>query len=178
MRKQGYKGYTHIIGVSRVQASTRYIKYDDLKFGYYIPNSINRNEEAKVIYDDCMSYILDSYNKLISLGIKQQDVANILPLGHHTTIVCKINIRALSHMFEVRECTRAYEEFRKLMKELRKALYELDEDWAYLCDNYFKVKCEKMLYCAERESCGRFPAKSELELALQYYKANKGKIIT
>ena len=170
MRKQGYKGYTHIIGVSRVQQSTRYVKYDDLKFGYYTPNSINRNKEAKVIYDDCMSYILDSYNKLISLGIAQQDVANVLPLGHHTTIVCKINVRALSHMFEVRECSRAYEEFRKLMKELRRTLVEVDEDWKYLCDNYFKVKCEKTLYCTESKCCGKYPTKETMEQARIEYK--------
>ena len=170
--------YASKIGNSNLQQSTRYVKYNDINFGYYTPDAIKRNEEAKVIYDGCMETILDNYTKLLDLGIKQQDAGNLLPLGQHTRITCKINVRALEHMFSIRECTRAYEEFRKLMKELRKALYELDEDWAYLCDNYFKVKCEKMLYCAERESCGRFPAKSELELALQYYKANKGKIIT
>lgn len=158
---------------SRVQASTRYIKYDDVKFGYYTPNSINKNKEAKTIYDDCMSYILDSYNKLIDLGIRQEDVANILPLGHHTTIVCKINVRALSHMFEVRTCTRAYEEFRKLMRELRSVLEIVDEDWKYLCDNYFKTKCEKMLYCNEGQCCGRYPKKDELKIALQEYKNKK-----
>lgn len=123
-----------------------------------------------------MSYILDSYNKLISLGIKQQDVANILPLGHHTTIVCKINIRALSHMFEVRECTRAYEEFRKLMKELRGVLKELDEDWAYLCDNYFKVKCVKKGYCEERNCCGLRPKKEEIDLLINNYIEEKKKL--
>ena len=170
--------YVHLIGISKLQQSTRYVKYDGVNFGYFTPGKINSNEEAKAIYDGCMNHIIDSYIKLLDLGIPKEDAANVLPLGQHTTITCKINVRALEHMFSIRECTRAYEEFRKLMKELRKALYELDEDWAYLCDNYFKVKCEKMLYCAEKESCGRFPAKSELELALQYYKANKGKILT
>lgn len=162
--------YVHVIGVSKLQQSTRYVKYDDVKFGYYTPNAINRNEEAKAIYDGCMEYILDNYIQLLDLGIKQEDAGNLLPLGQHTTITCKINIRALEHMFSVRECSRAYEEFRKLMKELRSVLEAIDEDWKYLCDNYFKVKCEKTLYCTESKCCGRYPTKETMEQALKEYK--------
>lgn len=161
--------YVHLIGISKLQQSTRYVKYDSVKFGYYVPNSINKNEEAKAIYDSCMETILDNYTKLLDLGIKQQDAANLLPLGQHTRITCKINIRALEHMFSIRECSRAYEEFRKLMRELRSILKELDEDWAYLCDNYFKVKCIKKGYCEERECCGLRPKKEEIDLLINKY---------
>lgn len=166
-RKIGYKGYTHVIGTSRVQASTRYIKYDGMKFGYYTPNAINKNEEAKVIYDECMNSIIDSYSKLLNLEIPQQDAANILPLGHNTTIVCKINVRALIHMFEVRTCTRAYEEYRKLMKELREVIESLDEQWLFLSQNHFKTKCEKMMFCDEGQCCGRYPSKEEFKEIVQ-----------
>lgn len=151
--------YTHISGISKVQASTRYIKYSGDKFNYYTPNSINKNADAKEIYDNAMKDIIVAYDKLINLGIKQQDVANILPLGHGTTIVYKINVRALMHLYSIRTCTRAYEEFRKLMKELSTVLCELDEEWKFLHDNYFKTKCEISGYCTEGECCGRYPKK-------------------
>lgn len=161
--------YTHVIGVSKVQQSTRYVEYNDVNFGYYTPNAINKNEEAKAIYDGCMANILDSYIRLIEMGIKEEDAGNLLPLGQYTRITCKINVRALEHMFSVRDCSRTYEELRKLMKELRGVLKELDEDWAYLCDNYFKVKCVKKGYCEEREYCGLRPKKEEIDLLINNY---------
>lgn len=167
--------YTHVIGVSKVQQSTRYVEYDDVNFGYYTPNAINKNEKAKAIYDGCMANILDSYIKLIEMGIKEEDAGNLLPLGQHTRITCKINVRALEHMFSVRDCSRTYEEFRKLMKELRGVLSSLDEDWKYLCDEYFKVKCLKKGFCEERECCGLRPTKSEIDIVIQNYINEKRK---
>ena len=161
--------YTAMIGISKLQQSTRYVTYDDVKFGYFTPNPIDKNEEAKAIYDGCMEYILDSYTRLLDLGIKEEDAGNLLPLGQHTRITCKINIRALEHLFSIRDCNRTYSEFRKLMKELRGVLKELDEDWAYLCDNYFKVKCVKKGYCEERNCCGLRPKKEEIDLLINKY---------
>ena len=59
--------YTHVVGTSRVQASTRYIKYDDLKFGYYTPKSIKNNEDALDIYEEAMQNISTNYKKLLAL---------------------------------------------------------------------------------------------------------------
>lgn len=154
--------YTHIIGTSRTQASTRYIKYVDNKFGYYTPVSIKNNLNAQKIYDETMAEISKSYNKLLELGIKQQDVANILPLGHNSSMTLKINVRALMHLYSVRTCQRAYEEFRMFMRELSSVLCELDEEWKYLHDNYFKTKCKITGYCDEGDSCGAYPTKKEL----------------
>ena len=162
--------YTAMVGISKLQQSTRYVSYDDVKFGYFTPYPIMNNNEAKAIYDGCMEHILDSYTKLLDMGIKEEDAGNLLPLGQHTRITCKINIRALEHLFSIRECTRTYSEFRSLMKELRSVLEVIDDDWKYLCDNYFKVKCEKTLYCTESKCCGRYPTKETMEQALKEYK--------
>ncbi len=150
--------YTHVVGTTRTQESTRYINYKDFK--YYTPKSIQQNELALEEYNDCMDFITKYYEKLLSLGIPKEDVANILPLGMNTRIVLKINVRALEHMFSIRTCNRAYIECRDLMKELKQVLNNLDDEWKWLCDNLFKTQCDKQGYCTEsHDSCGRFPVK-------------------
>ena len=53
--------YTHIGGApTRLQASTRYINYDN--FDYVVPPNIINNPYAFKIYTDTMSYIANGYN--------------------------------------------------------------------------------------------------------------------
>ena len=66
--------YTHIIGVTRLQESTRYVNCAD--FGYYTPNGIT--EEQKEVYDDIMKEIMKSYETLLDLGMSKEDTANML----------------------------------------------------------------------------------------------------
>ena len=159
LEREGSKGYTHIIGTSKLQASTRYI--DCSKFDFYTPNSIKNNADADEVYNNIMDNIKETYTALIGLGIKKEDVANILPLGMSTKIVLRINVRALIHMFELRSCTRAYIEYRQLMNEMKKQLSSLDQEWDTLCKNYFNPKCIKLGYCNERYSCGMMPKKGK-----------------
>ena len=149
--------YTHIIGTSRLQSSTRYIDYSNFK--YFTPNSIKINGEAKEVYDNLMQNVKDTYSALLGLGIKKEDIGGILPLNSTSKIVLKINLRALLHLFNLRTCNRAYIEFRELMLELRRELMNLSPEWKLLCINYFKPKCKDMLYCNERYSCGIAPTK-------------------
>ena len=144
--------YTHIAGTSRLQASTRYIKYGE--FDYITPNSIAKNLEANAIYENIMFFIQNAYKKLEDLGIPKEDIANVLPLGMESKMVLKINARAVLHMAEVRECTRAYWEFRKFMKELEGAISVLDNEWLKII-SYAKPKCEVYGFCNEKNSCGR-----------------------
>ena len=144
---------------SRLQASTRYI--DCSEFNFYTPSSIKSDRNADLVYNTIMDNIKDTYTTLIDLGIKKEDVANILPLGMSTKIVLKINVRALLHMFELRSCTRAYIEYRQLMNDMKKQLSSLDTEWETLCKKYFKPKCIRLGYCNERYSCGMMPKKEK-----------------
>ena len=149
--------YTHIIGTTRLQASTRYIKYGE--FDYIIPESINKNNLSLNTYCNTMLTIQIAYKQLEELGIPKEDIANILPLGMVSKIVLKINARAILHMAEVRLCNRAYWEFRKFMKEILGIIGELDDEWEKII-SYAKCKCEVNGYCEEKDSCGRFPRKN------------------
>jgi len=144
--------YTHIIGVTRLQDSTRYINFED--FAYYNPGSTEAQKEqiAKTMGD-----ISENYGKLLELGMKKEDCANILPLGMHTKIVWKINLRGLMHFMNMRLCNRALKEIRTLANEIKSKLSAYSEEWKWICDNYFVPTCKSIGYCTEEKCCGLMP---------------------
>lgn len=137
--------YTHIIGTSRVQASTRYITYDN--FNYYTPQALEENSD----YHKAMRSIVESYQQLIDSGVPKEHAANLLPLGMTSKVVLKINYRALLHMASVRMCDRAYIEYRELMECIIDAISNIDEEWATLM-TFMKPKCKT---CTEKANCPR-----------------------
>lgn len=136
--------YTHIVGTSRMQASTRYIDYSN-KFEYYTPKDLKDN----ILYHKTMCDIQKAYQELINQGYKKEDLGNLLPLGLNSKMVLKINLRAIFHIAEVRMCSRAYIECRNLMKDMQKALSKLDNEWAELA-KMMKPRCTT---CTEKENC-------------------------
>lgn len=152
--------YTHIIGVSRTQESTRYVNMK--KRGYITPPSLNKNQEALNLYKQEIDKLFDTYNQLVALGIPKEDASMVLPLSLKTKLVLKINVRALLHMAHIRMCSRAYWEFRDLMKDIQKELSNLSDEWKIIAD-MMKPICEINGYCTEEYGCGRKP-KKETEL--------------
>jgi thymidylate synthase (FAD) len=148
----GREFYTHIAGgPTRLQASTRYIDYDHFEF--ITPPSIKDNAYTNWRYDKCMQEIISCYEQLENLGIPKEDIANILPLGMTTKIVCRTNLRNLIDMSHQRLCNRAYWEFRDLMHDLMNALSEYSEEWDYIVKNYMVPKCVYLGSCPETHSC-------------------------
>ncbi len=151
--------YTHIGGSpTRLQASTRYINYQN--FDYVIPPKIEADPVAKEKYVQAMEMITQTCAELESeCEIPREDAALLLPLGMTTKIVDKRNVRSLIEMSHQRMCTRAYWEYRQLMQDICKVLSDYSEEWKYLVDHYFMPKCEVSGFCTERKSCGRKPKK-------------------
>ena len=150
--------YTHIGGApTRLQASTRYIDYENLEA--FWPSSISNNEDATMAYNSALSIINLSYKQMIEAGVPREDAANILPLGMLTKIVDKRNVRNVMDMSRQRMCNRAYHEFRQLFNDYLKALSEYSDEWKELIDMIMMPKCEALGYCPEEKSCGRMPKK-------------------
>jgi thymidylate synthase (FAD) len=148
--------YTHIGGApSRLQASTRYIKYND--FDFITPSSIknNKDNDAWNIYASTINTIKESCKKLEDIGVPREDIAMLLPLGMSTKVVDKRNLRNLVDMSHQRLCTRAYWEYRQMFKDICNALSEISDEWKWIVDNLFMPKCEQLGYCPEKKSCGR-----------------------
>ena len=143
--------YTHIGGSpTRLQESTRYVNCNE--FGYYTPDM---SAEAKMVYDNTMNTIKESYSKLLELGVSKEDAANVLPLGMHTKVVLKCNLRMLENFMNQRLCSRAYKEIRQFANQLKKELSNISDEWRWIADNLFVPKCEKVGYCIEEKCCGR-----------------------
>lgn len=161
--------YTHIAGgPTRLQASTRYINYEQ-GYAYVTPPAIAGNPEAVKIYTEAQEAIQQSLRQLEALGVPREDSAMLLPLAMETRVVLRTNLRNLIDMSHQRLCSRAYWEFRALMKDMVEALtaYGADapavddqtvpaNEWAALAP-YFVPKCELTGFCEEKKSCGRRP---------------------
>lgn len=174
---QGYSArcirelYTHIIGTTRLQSSTRYVdaKNMDVNKEFYSPF----NDDAELVYKEGLSKVMETYQKLEELGSPKEDAANILPLGMDTKIVWKINLRALMHFMNLRLCARAYKEIRALSNELKAELKKLSPEWEWICDNLLLPKCEAVGYCDEDHTCGRKITRAQMEEAIAQWKSNK-----
>lgn len=152
--------YTHIGGLpTRLQASTRYINYDN--FASIVPPEVQDNPKALRVYNSVIKVIRWGYKKLLELKIPKEDAANILNLGMTTTIVDKRNLRNLMDMHPNRLCKRAYWEFRELLKQYDRELRNISDEWEYIVDNYFKPKCVELEYCPESRTCGMMPRRGE-----------------
>ncbi len=146
--------YTHIGGApTRLQASTRYINYEEFK--YITPPSIEKNPVAKQKYEALMRNINSTYKELIDLNIPKEDASYGLPLGMETKIVWRTNLRNFLDMCQQRLCIRAHWEYRLIMKLIIEELSKYSQEWEYLLKNYAKCKCDILGYCPERYSCGR-----------------------
>ena len=144
--------YTHIGGSpTRLQMSTRYVDYEN--FEYFTPDSIKNNPQAKTIYDEIMRDIQIGIKTLKDEGIMQEDIANVLPLGMHTKIIDKRNLRSLVDMSHQRMCSRAYEEYRKLFREITDTLAAYSPEWEEVVNRLFRPKCEYKNKCVEKNPC-------------------------
>lgn len=149
--------YRHVGGLTPyLQASTRYINYKD--FDVIRPASIEKNKEALMEFNMAVKNLRKSLEVLKALGVPNEDVANLLPLGMTTKCIEKRNLRNLVDMSHVRKCSRAFHEYRlELFPAIENALRDYSDQWAWIVDNLFKPKCEVYGYCNEKNSCGKMP---------------------
>ena len=147
-------------GLTVIQRSTRYCKESNSEI--YEPKSIANDFTAHTIFTDTFNYIMSGYEQLLNLGISKEDASNLLPLGLHTKLAIKKNARNLSDMSAQRLCSRALKEYRDLMKDIINALSSYSEEWKELCKMVMKCKCDKVGWCEEEFSCGKYLKKQDV----------------
>lgn len=154
--------YTHIGGSpTRLQASTRYINYND--FEYITPKTIQDNPIALQVYQQTINTIRENMILLReSCHIPKEDASMLLPLCMGTVEVDKRNARNLIDMSRNRECSRAFWEYRQVFSALKEALASYSSEWRTLIDLTFHPKCVELRYCPEEKGCGRYPKKENL----------------
>lgn len=149
-------------GLTVIQRSTRYCNEGD--FEYYIPPEVNKDwDGARDRYICMMDEIKNAYKDLTEIyGVSKEDAANILPLGMNTKLAVKHNARTMMTMAEQRLCSRTYIEYQQLMKDFIEALENYSEEWSVLCKFIMKCKCDKVGWCEESHSCGKYPKRQDV----------------
>jgi thymidylate synthase (FAD) len=82
--------------------------------------SLDQDQAAK-IYADAYQVALDSYNKLIDLGVCREQARGILPVGSHTEFITTVNLRNFMHWYHLRAPKDAQWE----IQQYAKAAFEL-----------------------------------------------------
>tara|TARA_R110000751_G_scaffold204118_1_gene308614 strand:- start:715 stop:1362 length:648 start_codon:yes stop_codon:yes gene_type:complete len=98
-------------------------------FGYYTPTKIERDESAKLLYDQAMKMINATYQKIRDLGIAAEDARGILPTNIHTNIVAKFSLRTLHETAKSRLSPRAQGEYQEVFKRMIDCIVEV-HPWA------------------------------------------------
>lgn len=105
------------------QQSQRYVKMSNGEF--VIPPSIKKNSSASELVYNLNDTAMSVYNKLIQLGIPEEDARYILPQGITTKIIVTMNARELLHFFNLRCCLRAQWEIRAMANLMLRKVKEV-----------------------------------------------------
>ncbi|MGE5597416.1 MAG: FAD-dependent thymidylate synthase [Hyphomicrobiales bacterium] len=138
----------HRVGISFEQQSQRYVTYKEGEFPYTIPETVRKaGMEGKMA--ELFDRVGELYEEMVAAGVPAEDARFLLPNATNTNFKITVNFASLLHICDLRLCTRAQWEFRKvaaLMRaEVMKAVPELGR--------YLQPKCGelRMGYCDESE---------------------------
>jgi len=135
------------------QQSQRYVALRNGEFGYIIPDKVAAQPELKQKFEQKMQEIGKFYDELLFAKIPAEDARSVLPNAAATKLVCTMNARELLHFFELRLCTRAQVEIRRLAVEMLKLVRPI----APQIFKYAGATCETQKICWEGElSCGKW----------------------
>lgn len=149
------------------QQSQRYVKSCD--FDYVRPQTMEADERVKEVLDTYMAQTADLYEALVDLqDIPQEDARCVLPNACCTNMVVSMNLRELSHICQLRMCSRAQAEIRDVVGAMaRDVLYILHLYRIYTLDKLFAPQCMAQGYCPEAKTCGKEPTLKELRDAYE-----------
>ncbi len=136
----------HRVGISFEQQSQRYVTYKRGSFPYSIPKTVE-----KAGMDEKMSELFGKvgalYEEMVEAGVPAEDARFLLPNATSTNFKITVNFQALLHICDLRLCTRAQWEFRKVAALMRAEVNRvIPELGAYL-----QPKCgeHRLGYCDE-----------------------------
>ena len=136
----------HRVGISFEQQSQRYVTYKKGEFPYSIPKSVEKAGMSEQM-EDLFGKAGALYEKLVEAGVPAEDARFLLPNATSTNFKITVNFQSLLHICDLRLCTRAQWEFRRvaalLRSEVAKAVPELG--------GYLQPKCGELRtgYCDE-----------------------------
>lgn len=138
----------HRVGISFEQQSQRYVTYKGGRFPYTIPDTV-----AKAGMEDEMADLFSRvgqlYEQMVAAGIPAEDARFLLPNATNTNFKITVNFQSLLHICDLRLCTRAQWEFRRVAALMRAEVMKVVPELG----RYLQPKCgeHRMGYCDESE---------------------------
>lgn len=138
----------HRVGISFEQQSQRYVTYKGGEFPYTVPETI-RKAGMQDKMDELFDRVGDLYEEMVAAGVPAEDARFLLPNATNTNFKITVNFQSLLHICDLRLCTRAQWEFRKvaalMRREVNTAVPELGRYLQPKCGEY------RLGYCDESE---------------------------
>jgi len=136
----------HHIGISFEQQSQRYVTFKNGEFPYTIPESVKRvglEEKLVALFEQ----IAAMYDELVQAGVPAEDARFVLPNATNTNFKITVNFLELLHIADLRLCTRAQWEFRKVVALMRAQIISQMPDFG----KFLQPKCGefRLGYCDE-----------------------------
>ncbi|HLF76565.1 MAG TPA: FAD-dependent thymidylate synthase [Dehalococcoidia bacterium] len=136
----------HHMGISFEQQSQRYVTFKGGEFPYTVPETVKRlglAEEYQAEFDR----LAELYDKLIQAGVPAEDARFVLPTATNTNFKITVNFLEFLHIADLRLCTRAQWEFRKVVALMRAEVMRRFPELA----RYLQPKCgeHRLGYCDE-----------------------------
>lgn len=136
----------HRMGISFEQQSQRYVIFKDGEFPYTMPESVKRaglDDKLTQEYER----IAGLYDEMIKAGVPAEDARFILPTATNTNFKVTVNLLELLHIADLRLCTRAQWEFRKVVAMMRAEVMRRFPELG----RYIQPKCgeHRLGYCDE-----------------------------
>lgn len=139
--------YKHVVGIETTSSSmTKDHAWNEIS-GRYVPvsefykpsnwraqsennkqaseGSIENQAEATKIFDGIMQAIIDSYEKLMALGVAKEQARLILPLNQYTEVYWTASFQAIMNFIELRDEATAQWEIREYAIAMKKMMMEL-----------------------------------------------------
>ena len=136
----------HRVGISFEQQSQRYVTYKKGKFPYSVPRTVEKAGMAEKM-EELFGEAGKLYEEMVAAGVPAEDARFLLPNATNTNFKITVNFQSLLHICDLRLCTRAQWEFRRvaalLRAEVARAVPELG--------SYLQPKCGELRtgYCDE-----------------------------
>lgn len=139
----------HRVGISFEQQSQRYVTYKEGEFPYTVPETVKKagmEDEMTALFGEVSAL----YEKMVAAGIPAEDARFLLPNATNTNFKITVNFQSLLHICDLRLCTRAQWEFRKVAALMRSEVMKVTPEIA----RYLQPKCgeHRLGYCDETEA--------------------------
>jgi thymidylate synthase (FAD) len=139
--------YKHVVGIETSSSSSakdhawneisgRYVPVSD----FYIPinwrkqsednkqaseGSIEDQKSANDVFSNAMNEILDSYQKLLDLGVAKEQARMLLPLNQYTEVYWTASFQAIMNFIDLRDEATAQWEIREYAIAMKDLMYKI-----------------------------------------------------